>query len=178
MRILGWLVLLVGAVWLIVALNMNVTVWSESGNYVNNFGLMAERQNHTIIGGVILICGVLMIALGKKMPTPNYDVKCPFCAEYISPDAIKCKHCGSDIKHSAKINSDVWVAVNFYYVDDGEAKLNRGAVADLVCEMKIKNQNYSPVKLMIKYQDKIKELQGKLPPNIRDEFLGTYKEFM
>ncbi len=27
-------------------------------------------------------------------------VKCPFCAEMIKPEAVKCKHCGSEIAHN------------------------------------------------------------------------------
>uniref|UniRef100_UPI0011A454A4 zinc ribbon domain-containing protein n=1 Tax=Yersinia aldovae TaxID=29483 RepID=UPI0011A454A4 len=34
-------------------------------------------------------------------------VKCPFCAEIIKNEAIKCKHCGSDISENIKLDAPV-----------------------------------------------------------------------
>lgn len=33
-----------------------------------------------------------------KTPTSETHVKCPSCAEFVLPEASKCKHCGSELK--------------------------------------------------------------------------------
>ena len=37
-----------------------------AGGRVNNLGLMADRQVHTIVSGVIALAGLLMVLLGGK----------------------------------------------------------------------------------------------------------------
>ncbi len=49
-----------------------------------------------LIGGLFLL-----IAGEKKVPIASR--KCPFCAEEIQVEAVKCKHCGSDIPPLPKV---------------------------------------------------------------------------
>jgi len=53
MKGFGTLALVIGVCWLIFSLSMDVSVPTGAGGRVNNLGLMADRQIHTIVGGVI-----------------------------------------------------------------------------------------------------------------------------
>ena len=109
MRGFGYLVLVLGVLGLIAALNMDVSV-SSGFSRVNNLGLMAERQNYTIVAGLAVLVGLIMVVFGRSgsattasTVSTEYDTRpCPLCAETIKRAAVKCKHCGSDIEAAAK----------------------------------------------------------------------------
>ncbi|MBT1266409.1 hypothetical protein [Pseudomonas sp. VS38] len=106
MKGFGTFALVVGACWLIFALSMDVSVPTGAGGRVNNLGLMADRQIHTIVGGVIALAGLLMVLLGGKGSPAAAQVEkdtrpCPMCAESIKTAAVRCKHCGADVGKSA-----------------------------------------------------------------------------
>lgn len=105
MRGFGVFVLIVGGLILIGAMSMDVSVSTGIGR-VNNLGLMSQRQNFTIIGGLVALGGLLMIIFGKGKLSDDQAAEsliardnrpCPFCAEPIKAAAIKCKHCGEDV---------------------------------------------------------------------------------
>lgn len=115
MKGFGAVALIVGACWLVFALSMDVSVPTSAGRQVNNLGLMADRQVHTIVGGVIALAGLLMVLLGgKSAPAAQTekDVRpCPMCAESIKTAAVKCKHCGADVEPVAAPRlKNGWVA--------------------------------------------------------------------
>lgn len=106
MKGFGTLAIIVGVCWLTFAMGMDVSVATGAGGRVNNLGLMADRQVHTIVGGMIALAGLLMILLGGKssaaVATVEADTRpCPLCAEAIKKAAIKCKHCGADVAPAA-----------------------------------------------------------------------------
>ena len=107
MRILGYLAILIGVIFAVFALFMDVTVSTDDGYRVNNLGLMSSRQNYMIFGGFVAIAGIIIVLVGEKFKPSANSVKCPYCAELISAEAVKCKHCGSDVTPSKIIaNTD------------------------------------------------------------------------
>lgn len=110
MKGFGTLALIVGVSWLIFALSIDVSVPTGAGGRVNNLGLMADRQVHTIVGGLLAVAGLLMVLLGGRESTINPAVKadtrpCPLCAEIIKNAAIRCRHCGADVEAIASSSS-------------------------------------------------------------------------
>jgi len=116
MKGFGTFALIVGVCWLIFALSMDVSVSTGAGGRVNNLGLIADRQMHTIVGGMIALAGLLMVLLGGRSSPPHEQAQadsrpCPLCAETIKNAAIKCKHCGADVEPvSAPRLKKGWVA--------------------------------------------------------------------
>lgn len=50
----------------------------------------------TMLGWLILVIWACFGDQHTSWSRPS-EKKCPYCAEYIKTEAIKCKHCGSDL---------------------------------------------------------------------------------
>ncbi|MGO2201220.1 hypothetical protein [Pseudomonas helleri] len=108
MKGFGTFILIVGVCWLVFALSMDVSVSTGLGR-VNNLGLMADRQLHAIVGGMIALAGLIMLIFGGRALAPAASAPavkdsrpCPLCAETIKLAAVKCKHCGADVEPTAR----------------------------------------------------------------------------
>ena len=107
-------------------------------------------------------------------------VKCPFCAEVIKPEAVKCKHCGSDVKEALEATSSANFKPSdmpldaFFIRRKDDFEVNVVSVTTLVSRLKKANPGTHPMNIKEKYSTQITELVNQLPSGIRDEFLRVY----
>ena len=107
----GNVLFVVGLGVILYTLNMKVSVTSPYGE-INNFGLMNERQNYLILGGLASVVGIIISFMNgrESLAIGAADSKkCPACAELIKVEAAKCRHCGEtfstdDIAESLRLS--------------------------------------------------------------------------
>lgn len=117
MKALGIIFLIAGIFTVAYSFNMNTTVdvpvnkytenvykYNQIPNKVNNIGLMNDRQNVLILGGVISIIGTILIVSGSKNKIISRDVTCPHCNEpleltdeEINEGKYICEKCSSTV---------------------------------------------------------------------------------
>lgn len=103
MRVWGVWLIAIGAIWLVIAFNMDTSVVSYGGMYgapsrVENIGLIAQRQNHLMVASLITLIGTLMTIFGgggaseraSSAEIPNAQVAdSPPCKRDLSLDAYR-----------------------------------------------------------------------------------------
>jgi hypothetical protein len=105
MKSIGVFCIILGAIFVFFALMMDTSVSSSitGTGRVHNLGLLAEQQNFLTISTAVLVIGVLLVIFGKRtedvITSQSLGMRaCPFCAEAIKNEAIKCKHCSSAVE--------------------------------------------------------------------------------
>ncbi|HAT7506960.1 TPA: zinc ribbon domain-containing protein [Citrobacter braakii] len=132
---------------------------------------------------IVAIIHVLLISgnardIEERQITENDMRRCPYCAELVKKEAIKCKHCGSDLLKTKSLPSELLIASRYYTVEDGIPELNRGAVADLACGIFSCANGLEGDELIKKHDNQIKSIAKGLPPQVKVEFLRYYTDII
>ncbi|EMF4711038.1 hypothetical protein AAH235_003938 [Providencia stuartii] len=190
MKGFGWVLLVIGILAAFAAFNMDVSVATSYGNRVNNIGLMAQRQNFVLISCFIMLCGLLMVIFGgKKKPDNNYViskdsiyVKCPYCAEEVHPEAIKCKHCGSDISTRTKDESNNSSTVISVSPSSLVIKLKDGYMIDesgVKSFIKEISRKYSDTHdLQLSAKDEIDRMMNAIPKEVHESYKRKIRQLI
>lgn len=105
MKAIGIVLLIIGVIAFFVAFNMDTTVASDFGSRrIHNIGLMNDRQNIIIVGGVLAVIGAIFVAFARKSYQPTETAidnssarACPYCAETIKAAATICRFCQKEL---------------------------------------------------------------------------------
>lgn len=102
-RNFGVVLIVIGLIWGIVAFNMTTAV--ETGSHiigaVHNLDLADKRRTHLMISGLLIVVGTVLFGFGSSQNSPTVPTKntrkCPFCAESVNIEAVKCRFCGESL---------------------------------------------------------------------------------
>ncbi|MBI6548621.1 hypothetical protein [Xenorhabdus lircayensis] len=184
MKNFGFFLLVIGVIAIFVSLNMDVSVATGYGGRVNNIGLVAQRQNFLLISCFVALCGLLLTIFGGRKSlngdSKNNQIKCPFCAELINIEALKCKHCGSEVQEkieevTLKKFKPSKVSPEFFYKrrKDG-IELIDDRVKELSETLIKANIDKETQEIELHYQSEIEILNKGLPRSIRNQFQERY----
>lgn len=110
MKYIGIVLLILGVLGGLAALNMDTSVATE-GRYgfpgrVVNLSLMEQRRTFLMLAGLATLIGAILTGISHMQLSlsnepndrqGNKTRSCPFCAEEIKQAAIVCKHCQRDV---------------------------------------------------------------------------------
>ncbi|EOY5393178.1 zinc ribbon domain-containing protein [Cronobacter sakazakii] len=119
-----------------------------------------------------------MAIFGNRKDDSGPLVKCPFCAELVKPEAVKCKHCGSDLTPTQGEKEDLWKPYLYFSSSWGNTSVNREAVADLVDYLLAANSNMQHEEIIDKYKQRVTALAQGMPPAVRSSFVDCYNELL
>lgn len=171
MKALGYVLVAIGGIWLLVALNMDTTVVTEYGTRVNNIGLMSSRQTQTIVAGFITLFGVIIAVSGRSSTNKGSTVKCPYCAEPIQKEAIKCKHCGSDLVPNSTLPQPLNISeFNVTRLLGGKRIIDGYKVAELAKAIRVNSSTKSTGDILKEYSSQLNNIKITLPPELSESF--------
>ncbi|SKA79236.1 hypothetical protein SAMN03097719_3204 [Pantoea ananatis] len=94
-------------------------------------------------------------------------VKCPYCAEMVKPEAIRCKHCGSDIGSNAPSNDAS------QYLKQGigkEIAINEESVGQLAESLKTEMPGHTALSIMVTNHDRLNKIKKSMDSDLAKRF--------